>query len=203
MAYASNTEIQTFSTIGAVTSASNTLLTKWSNKAKYILDAYCKTNFDYEAATDKVIYATGPIIPLAKEVNNITSATATLDDGTSDVAILITNEFVVYPNDKRLLKWSRLNTTSSPPAPRMLTLTADWGPAVLYPDVKFVFMTLVERIAIREKEDNLIQMHEPYASQSAVDGYTYDTSSAVMRSYFTPEEKMILHPYIYRGKVVA
>lgn len=68
---------------------------------------------------------------------------------------------------------------------------------------KRVFIRLVQRIAIRDDEEDNYNRNIGYQSEKTGDGYEYDLSNGTLRNLIRPEDFQVLHYMVNDGVVVA
>lgn len=205
MSYATNDTIRAVSSLRTVKDAGDGLLDFWGRVAKQEIDQFCNRDFLYEEDVEKSFLVTSPLIVLDKEVSAITAAEWFTEDNTSMGDIDYENDFLVVPPNNRQIRYQNMTGIERPYpiTPRLVKITANWGTATVPTDVELVYMRLVERIAARIHEDDVLQQHSPYQSQDDGDQYNYSLDNGTLRNLLRPEDRAQLWKWVSHGRVTA
>jgi len=105
----------------------------------------------------------------------------------------------------KAIRYKRLIHTNQnyPISPKQITITADWGDPTVPEEVTDVFLTLIERIAARSNEDDILQGHAAYLREDDGDGYSFDRQNGTLRNLLRPEDAAALWKHVSHGRVVA
>lgn len=205
MTYVSYDSLREASSLRNVQDADDDQLAIWSGLARGEIDQFCSRDFVFEAGVTRQVWATGPLIVLDKEVSNITAVNAANANGVDLGPVDPTTQLLIVPPNNRSIRYPAMTNMSKPYPipPRMLTITADWGLAVPPAEVQRVFRTLVDRLAARSHEDDVLQINAPYAKQDDGDGYNYDLGNGTLRNLLRPEDRAQLWKWVSHGRVVS
>lgn len=205
MTYADYDDIRRSSDLRIVQDADDDQLARWCDIAKGEIDQFCSRDFTFEEQVPYDYYVTSHLIPLRKEIANITAVTA-LDVATGEVlGDVDLSEFLIMPTTRRQLRFKRMvRRDMQYPLPALqLTITADWGLALVPEEVTRVFKRLIERIAARSNEDDVLQQHAPYLREDDGDGYSYDRGNPTLRNLLRPEDRAALWKWVSYGRILA
>lgn len=205
MTYASYDELRSGTTLQLVRDASDDQLAVWSDIARAEIDQFCSRDFVFETAVTKDVWVTGPLITLDKEISNITAATTTPESGVTSSPLDFTTALRVLSPGNRQIRYPSVTNNSMPYPiqPRLLTLTADWGTPLPPSAVVRVFRNVIDRLAARSHEDDILQINQPYTKQDDGDGYNYDMANGTLRNLLRPEDRAQLWKHVNHGRVVG
>lgn len=204
MTYVSNDDLRSTSSLRVVQDADDDTLAEWTELARSEIDQFCSRDFVFEPGVTRDVYVTSPLIVLDKEVSNITSVLSSAGDGTPLGPLNFATQLRILTGGRQVRYPGMTNAGRPYPiAPRILTITADWGTPVPPAAVVTVFKQLVDRIAAQSHEDDVLQVNAPYQRQDDGDGYSYDLGSGTLRNLLRPQDRAKLWKHVYHGRVVA
>lgn len=206
MSYADYSTIRGSSELRLVQDADDATLDRWIRRAKLAIDQFCSRDFVFEEGVAKDFYVTSPLIVLDKEVSNITAATVTdVTSGAMEGDVDIASEFMVMPTTRRQIRFRRIATgpNNYPVRAKTVTITADWGTPEPPDAVVDVFLNLIERLAARSNEDDVLQGHSAYLREDDGDGYTFDRGNGTLRNLLRSEDRAQLWKHVAHGRVVG